>query len=68
MDFLYPTLVDPSSPSDNFDEVGSNAQLFLVASRCAGVLTNAAGALECSPFDDDGVLNRDLVRVPIAFV
>ena len=31
--FIYPTLVDPASPGDNFDEVGPTAELFLVASK-----------------------------------
>ena len=62
--FLYPTLVDPDSPGDNFDEVGGTAELFLVGSRCA----SATGSpLTCSPFDYDGLLVRDIVRVPLAF-
>ena len=62
--FIYPTLVDPASPGDNFDEVGATAELFLVASKCA----SATGSpLACSPFDYDGLVVRDIVRVPLAF-
>ena len=62
-DFFYPTLVDPSSPSDNFDEVGATANLFLVAQAC--VAGDAGGS--CSPFDEDGLLVRDLIQFPIQF-
>lgn len=61
--FYYPTLVDPASPSDNFDEVGATAQLFLIGQRCV----NAAGDGSCSPFDQDGLLVRNVLRVPVAF-
>ena len=62
-DFFYPTLIDPASTSDNFDEVGADAQPFLVGQRCV----NAAGDGSCSPFDEDGLLVRNLLRVPVVF-
>jgi len=62
-DFYYPTLVDPESPEDNFDTVGTNATLFLVGNRCV----NADGNGGCTPFDENGLLVRDLLRVPIQF-
>ena len=66
-DFYYPTLVDPASASDNFDEVGATAVLFLVGQRCVNAVSDGAGGVACSPFDVDGLLVRNLVRVPIAF-
>ena len=66
-DFYYPTLVDPASPSENFDEVGDSAVVFLVAQRCVNAVDDGRGGVSCSPFDVDGLLARDLVRVPIAF-
>jgi hypothetical protein len=61
--FYYPTLVDPDSPSDNFDEVGASARLFLVAQACVGV--DGSGA--CTPFDDNGLLVRDVIQLPVQF-
>ena len=66
-DFFYPTLVDPASPSDNFDEVGASAVVFLVGQRCVNAVADGAGGVACSPFDVDGLLVRDLVRLPVAF-
>lgn len=65
--FYYPTLVDAASPSDNFDEVGANATLFLVAQRCVNARADGAGGVACSPFDVNGELVRDVVRVPVVF-
>ena len=67
-DYYYPTLVDPNSPSDNFDEVGDSAVLFLVGQRCVGGGgMDANGNLECTPFDENGLLVRDLLRVDVQF-
>jgi len=62
-DYYYPTLIDPSSASDNFDSAGPNALLFLVAQACA----NVGGDGKCTPFDQDGLLVRDLIRAPVSF-
>jgi hypothetical protein len=62
-DFYYPTLVDPASASENYDEVGASANLFLVAQACVGV--DGSGA--CTPFDDSGLLVRDVIQVPVQF-
>jgi hypothetical protein len=65
--FYYPTLIDPTvaATRPNFDEVGATATLFLVGEQCV----NAAGssALSCSPFNPDGLLVRDILKVPITF-
>jgi len=61
--FYYPTLVDPGSPSDNFDEVSENAVLFLVAQACVGVDSRGA----CTPFDENGLLVRDIIQLPVQF-
>jgi hypothetical protein len=67
-DYYYPTLVDPNSLSDNFDEVGESAVLFLVGQRCVGGGgMDANGNLECTPFDENGLLVRDLLRVNVQF-
>jgi hypothetical protein len=62
-DYYYPTLVDPASTEANFDTVGDSATLFLVANQCVGV----DGSGGCTPFDDNGLLVRNLVQVPIQF-
>jgi hypothetical protein len=68
-DYYYPTLVDPNSASDNFDEVGDIAVLFLVGQRCVGGGgMDANGNLECTPFDANGLLVRDLLRVDVQFM
>jgi hypothetical protein len=41
--------------------------LFLVGQRCVNAVSDGAGGVACSPFDVDGLLVRNLVRVPIAF-
>lgn len=61
--FYYPSLIDPASPSPNFDEVGATAQLLLVSEACAGADSNG----NCSPFTPDGLLVRDVVRVNVSF-
>lgn len=47
----YPSLLDPDSPSINFDIVGDTAQLFLTRFNLDGCRTS---------------LDRDLVRIPVA--
>jgi len=59
--------VDPSSTSDNFDEVGATAVVFLVAQACVNAVADGNGGVACSPFDADGLLVRDLVRLPVEF-
>ena len=66
-DFYYPTLVDGDSPSDNFDEVGETAELFLVANRCVNAAGDGAGGVQCSPFDVNGLLVRDVLRARVRF-
>ena len=67
-DFYYPTLVDAASPSANFDEVGGEGVLFLVAQRCVNARTEGGGSgVGCSPFDVDGLLVRDVLNAPIEF-
>lgn len=65
--YYYPTLADDASPSANFDVVGDTAQLFLVAQMCVNAVSDGAGGVACSPFDVDGLLVRNVIRVPIAF-
>lgn len=48
--FAYPSLLDPASPSRNFDVVGGRAFLYLVRIRLA----------DCRP-----TMTRDLVRLPV---
>ena len=66
-DFYYPTLVDSDSPSDNFDEVGGTAELFLVGNRCVNAAGDGAGGVQCSPFDVNGLLVRDVLRAGVRF-
>ena len=47
----YPSLIDPSSPSVNFDTVGDRAQLFLTRFNLEGCRTS---------------LDRDLIRMPVS--
>jgi hypothetical protein len=47
----YPSLLDPDSPSINFDTVGDTAELFLTRFNLAGCLIS---------------LDRDLVRLPVS--
>jgi len=47
----YPSLIDPSSPSVNFDTVGERAQLFLTRFNLEGCRTS---------------LDRDLIRMPVS--
>jgi len=46
----YPSLIDPDSPSANFDTVGDTAQLFLTRFNLEHCRTS---------------LDRDLVRIPV---
>ena len=66
-DFYYPTLVDSDSPSDNFDEVGEGAELFLVGNRCVNAAGDGKGGVRCSPFDVNGLLVRDVLRAGVRF-
>lgn len=66
-DFYYPTLVDAHSPSDNFDEVGATADLFLVGNRCVNAEGGGSGVVHCSPFDVNGLLVRDILRAGVRF-
>ncbi len=68
--YYYPTLVDGSvaQTRPNFDEVGQTATLFLVAQECVNVVGGSgSGGMSCSPFDPNGLLVRDVVKVPISF-
>ena len=47
-----PSILDPNSPSRNFDTVGQNAQLFYTWYHLSGC---------------NGTLDRDLIRIPIQF-
>jgi hypothetical protein len=47
----YPSLIDPGSPSVNFDTVGDSAQLFLTRFNLDGCRTS---------------LDRDLIRMPVS--
>jgi len=51
----------------NFDQVGSNATLFLVAQACVNAAGSASGGVSCSPFDDQGLLVRNIIRLPVTF-
>jgi len=65
----YPTLIDSSAPSlanANFDSIGSEGTLFLVSQRCVSASGNGNG-ISCSPFDVNGLLVRDMIKVPITF-
>lgn len=53
--YLYPALLDPASPSRNFETTGKTAYLYLTR-------FNARGA-----GDTLDTLDRDLVRVPVEF-
>lgn len=61
--YFYPSLMDLTSTSINYEDVGPSAVLFLVTSNC--VTWSQSGA--CSPFDYDGNLHRDVVSVPVQF-
>jgi hypothetical protein len=65
--YYYPTLIDPTSTRDNFDVIGAAATLFLVGQRCVNAVSDGNGGVACSPFDDDGLLVRNLLSVDVAF-
>lgn len=69
MAYLYPTLLDPSVASSrpNFDEVGQSALLFLIGQGCAGIRRKSLTQLSCDPFDRNGLLYRDILKVPVKF-
>ena len=64
--YLYPTLLDPSSPSANFEDVGQNATLFLVGQACVG-RNQANPEVGCSSFLPGGIAVRDVVSAPVTF-
>jgi len=66
--FFYPTLLDETVAEvrPNLDEVGATATLLLVAQRCVNAAGGGSG-VSCSPFDVDGLLVRDVVRVGVQF-
>ncbi len=53
--YLYPSLLDPASPDRNFSTTGQTAFVYVTRFN-----TRAAG-------NTLGTLNRDLVRIPVAF-
>ena len=66
--YIYPRLVDPDSADDNFGTVGRTAQLFLITNNCVSAsLANGGATPECSPWDEQGLVHRDIIRVPIEF-
>jgi hypothetical protein len=70
MAYFYPTLVDDAAAAagaSSFDEVGADAQLLLVAQMCVNAGADSTGMPTCSPFDQDGLLVRNVVRVPVSF-
>ncbi len=65
--YFYPSLIDSTSGSLNFDEVGSNASLFLVGNACVGAQGTEGGDIVCVPFTPDGLLVRDILRTTVEF-
>lgn len=67
---FYPTLIDSSEPTlenANFETIGSEGTLFLISQRCVSASGSGANGLSCSPFDVNGLLVRDTIKVPITF-
>lgn len=65
-DYIYPSLMDESSTDPNFNTVGETASLFYVTDDCEQRLDNN-GHKSCSPWDNDGILHRDVIKVPVQF-
>lgn len=65
--YYYPTIVDDTQGVPNFDVVGDSATLLLVASMCVSAEASADGGVRCSPFDENGLLVRNVVRLPVNF-
>ena len=65
-DYIYPSLIDESSTDPNFNTVGATASLFYVAEVCSQIL-NTSGVARCSPWDTDGIVHRNVVKIPVRF-
>lgn len=73
INYVYSVLADPSENNasggqdPNFNTVGQNAHLFLVAKSCAGVSYTPETGIGCTPLDAFGRDQRDVVRATITF-
>ena len=65
--YLYPRLIDPDSDDDNFGTVGETAQLFLVTNNCVAAKVTDNEKVVCTPWTANGILHRDIVRIPVKF-
>ena len=65
-DYIHPSLIDESSTDPNFNTVGETASLFFVTDDCKQRLYQD-GQESCTPWDNDGILHRDVIKVPVKF-
>ena len=65
-DYIYPSLIDESSSDPNFSTVGAQASLFYVTDDCMS-WENISGRQTCTPWDRDGIVHRDVVKMPVQF-
>lgn len=65
-DYIYPSVIDESSGDSNFNTIGASASLFFVTDRCEE-LNNVSGHVRCTPWDMDGIVHRDVVKMPVQF-